>query len=62
MPQQLRIAYPAVIYHVMSRGDRREQIFLDDVERRDFLKTLAPKLSGPLRFARNGVGRPTPIA
>jgi REP element-mobilizing transposase RayT len=29
------------MYHVMSRGDRREDIFLDDVDRQDFLKTLA---------------------
>ncbi len=27
--------------HVMSRGDRREDIFLGDVDRQDFLKTLA---------------------
>ncbi len=25
----------------MNRGDRREDIFLDDVDRQDFLKTLA---------------------
>ena len=24
------------MYHVLSRGDRREDIFLDDVDRRDF--------------------------
>jgi REP element-mobilizing transposase RayT len=29
------------MYHVMSRGNRREAIFLDDVDRYDFLKTLA---------------------
>jgi len=29
------------MYHVMSRGDRRERIFLDDVDRQDFIKTLA---------------------
>jgi len=29
------------MYHVMSRGDRREKIFLDDVDRHDFIKTLA---------------------
>ncbi len=29
------------MYHVMSRGDRREDIFLDDVDRQDFIKTLA---------------------
>jgi hypothetical protein len=38
---QLRIEYPGAIYHVLSRGDRREDIFHDDVDRQDFLKTLA---------------------
>jgi REP element-mobilizing transposase RayT len=41
MPRQVRIQYPGAMYHVMSRGDRREDIFLDDVDRQDFLKTLA---------------------
>jgi putative transposase len=30
MPRQMRIEYPGAIYHVLSRGDRRESIFLDD--------------------------------
>ena len=29
------------MYHVMSRGNRRQDIFLDDIDRHDFLKTLA---------------------
>jgi hypothetical protein len=29
MPRQLRLEYPGAMYHVMSRGDRREKIFLD---------------------------------
>jgi putative transposase len=33
MARQLRIKYAGAIYHVMSRGDRREQIFLDDEDR-----------------------------
>ena len=41
MPRKLRIEYPGAMYHVMSRGDRQEKIFLDDVDRQDFLKTLA---------------------
>ena len=41
MPRKLRLEYPGAIYHVMSRGNRREDIFLDDVDRQDFLKTLA---------------------
>jgi len=41
MPRQVRIQYPGAMYHVMSRGNRRQDIFLDDVDRQDFLKTLA---------------------
>jgi len=41
MPRTMRIEYPGAIYHVMNRGDRRENIFVDDVDRQDFLKTLA---------------------
>jgi REP element-mobilizing transposase RayT len=41
MPRQLRLQYPGAIYNVMSRGNPREDIFLDDVDRHDFLKTLA---------------------
>jgi REP element-mobilizing transposase RayT len=29
------------MYHLMCRGDRREDIFLDDIDRHDFIKTLA---------------------
>jgi REP element-mobilizing transposase RayT len=41
MPRQPRIEYPGAIYHVMSRGDRKKDIYGDDVDRQDFLKTLA---------------------
>jgi putative transposase len=41
MPRQVRIEYPGAMYHVMSRGNRRQDIYLDDVDRQDFLKTLA---------------------
>ena len=27
MPGRLRVEFPGAIYHVMSRGDRREEIF-----------------------------------
>ncbi len=40
MARQLRIEYAGAIYHVMSRGDRRETIFLDDEDRKGFLRTL----------------------
>ena len=41
MPRQLRIDYVGAIHHVMNRGDRRENIYHDEVDRQDFLKTLA---------------------
>jgi hypothetical protein len=41
MPRQLRIDFPGAIHNMMSRRDRREDIYLDDVNRQDFLKTLA---------------------
>jgi putative transposase len=41
MPRKPRVQFPGAVYHVMSRGDRLENIFVDDVDRRGFLKTLA---------------------
>ena len=41
MARKLRIEYPGAIYHVMNRGDRREDIFHDDGDREGFLATLA---------------------
>jgi putative transposase len=35
MPRAMRVEYPGAIYHVMDRGDRREDIFVDDVDRQD---------------------------
>ena len=32
--------YPGAIYHVMNRGDRREEIFKDEQDRQRFLETL----------------------
>lgn len=40
MARKLRVQYPGAIYHVMNRGDRREAIFEDDMDRRRFLETL----------------------
>ena len=40
MPRQLRSEYPGAIYHVMNRGDRREPIFHDDIDRKRFVTTL----------------------
>jgi putative transposase len=40
MPRKLRLEYPGAIYHVMNRGDHREDIFRDDADRGLFLSTL----------------------
>ena len=41
MPRKLRIEYPGAMYHVMSRANGTGNIFEGDVDRRDFVKTLA---------------------
>ncbi|MBA2724935.1 MAG: transposase, partial [Actinobacteria bacterium] len=41
MPRQPRIEYEGAIYHVVSRGDRREDIVVDDRDRLHFVETLA---------------------
>jgi REP element-mobilizing transposase RayT len=40
MSRKLRIEYPGAMYHVMNRGDQREDIFRDDQDRQKFLTTL----------------------
>jgi len=40
----MRVEYAGTIYHVLSRGDRREDIFMKDVDREDFLKTTVVTL------------------
>src|SRR5437763_1781618 len=43
MPRKIRIEYPDAIYHVMSRGDRRKEIFPGDANRQYFKKTRAER-------------------
>jgi REP element-mobilizing transposase RayT len=40
MPRMPRIEYAGAVYHIMNRGDHREPIFLDDIDRLMFLRTL----------------------
>ena len=40
MSRPIRIEFPDALYHVTSRGDRREDIFEDDADRQMFLSTL----------------------
>ena len=41
MARPLRIEYPGAIYHLLSRGDRREAIFKSDSDRELFLGLVA---------------------
>lgn len=41
MPRKPRIEYPGACYHVMCRGDRREEIFRKDRDREIFLRMLS---------------------
>jgi REP element-mobilizing transposase RayT len=43
MPRKMRVQYPGAKYHVITRGDTRDDIFFDDADRYDFLKTLKPQ-------------------
>ena len=40
MPTPLRIAYSGAVYHVLSRGNDRGDIFLDDADRHRYLDLL----------------------
>lgn len=40
MARQLRIEYPGAFYHITSRGNQKQAIFLQDRDRRHFLGCL----------------------
>ena len=44
MARPLRIEFPGALYHVTSRGDSRECIFVDDEDRAALLTVLAVAL------------------
>ena len=41
MARRPRIEYPGAFFHIIARGNNREDIFHDDKDRRNFLKRLA---------------------
>ena len=41
MTRPLRLEFAGGLYHVTSRGDRQEDIYLDDADRDEFLEVLA---------------------
>lgn len=45
MARPLRIQYPGAVYHITSRGNGYNKIFIDDEDREGFLKILARAVS-----------------
>ena len=45
MARALRIEFPGAVYHVSARGDRREDIFVEDQDRLALLEIVALALS-----------------
>jgi REP element-mobilizing transposase RayT len=41
MARSIRLEYAGAFYHVMARGNRKNEIFVDDDDRRFFLKCLS---------------------
>jgi REP element-mobilizing transposase RayT len=41
MARPLRVEFPGAVYHVTSRGDARQSIFIDDENRGRFLEVLS---------------------
>src|SRR5688572_8064464 len=41
MARRPRLTYPGAIHHVMSRGNRKSKIFVDDRDRLGFLELLS---------------------
>jgi putative transposase len=46
MPRSVRVEFPGAFYHVMVQGNRHENIFLDDDDRRYFLHALSQACEG----------------
>lgn len=46
MARPLRIEYPGALYHITARGDRREALYEDDVDRERFLTLLGQVVHG----------------
>ena len=54
MSRPLRIEFPGAVYHVTSRGDRREPIYRDDEDRTTHLEVIAQAMD---RFDAEGILR-----
>jgi hypothetical protein len=53
MPRKLRIQYPGAMYHVMNRGDQRENVF-GPTSRTCCMKRLGTEFVSIVRTDTNG--------
>jgi hypothetical protein len=56
MARQLRIQYEGAIYHLMSQGDRREEIFRDALDRSVAKVGRLPSVKGSAGVDRSQAG------
>ncbi len=54
MARPLRIEYPGAVYHLAAHGNAREDVFLDDGDRRLFLDLLA-EITASFRWLRHNM-------
>jgi hypothetical protein len=47
MARPLRLEFAGALYHLTSRGDHRDKIFLDDEDKRTFLDLLGKERATP---------------
>ena len=55
MPRPLRLEFAQALYHVTSRGDRREPIFVDDRDRTEWLAVLNSAMSRAYASGRHSI-------
>jgi putative transposase len=46
MPRKRRVEFPGAMYHVTVRGNGRQDVFLDDADRRRFIESLSRRVEG----------------
>ena len=58
MARSLRLEFSGAYYHVMARGNRREPMFRDELDRTFFLRTMRAEL-GSVRSCVRSWGQST---
>ena len=59
MARPLRIEYAGAVYHVTARGNGRQDIYLDDGDRTEFLEILSRAIESYRQFVSDGNNQPS---